>query len=207
MGMDMASVDNPMGFQVWGECLRARLYAVTTAPTINVYHNDIVMHGGAALATKYGTMTIIEDGAVPDGVANTQKLLGSVIAVFDENMDPVKYIAATETGDGTVAGYVMVADHPDQQFVAQEDGTTAAIDLADVGQNADIVSVALCAGTAATGISKQEIASDTVSATAALDIKLHYPHPDDTVGNDTNCHCRWICSINTHFYDGFNAGL
>jgi len=207
MAKDMSSVDNPMGFQVWGECLRQRLYAVTTAPTINVYHGDVVMHGGAALSTAFGTMVIIEDGAVPDGVANTQKLLGAVTAIFNEDMDPVKYIAVDEAGDTTVAGYVMVADHPDQQFVAQEDGTTAAIDLADVGQNADIVSVALCAGSTNTGISTQEIASDTVAATAALDVQLHYPHPDDTVGNDTDCHARWICSINTHFFDSFHAGL
>ena len=207
MAKDMASVDNPMGFQIWGECLRQRLYAVTTAPTINVYHGDIVVHGGAALATKFGAMVIIEDSAVPDGTANTQKILGVVTSVFDENMDPVKYIAATEAGDSTVAGYVMIADHPYQLYLAQEDGTTNAIDLADVGQNSDVVSASLCAGTASTGISTQELASDTVAATAALDVKLHYPHPDDTVGDDANPHARWICSINVPFYDVFHAGL
>lgn len=207
MGKDMASVDNPMGFQVYGECLRERIYAVATAPTINVFHGDIVMHGGTAVATSYGTLPIIEDGAVPDGVADTQKLLGAVTGIFDENMDPVKYIAAAETGDGTVAGYVLVADHPDQLFIAQEDGDTNAIDLAEVGQNADIISVALCAGDTNTGISTQEIDSTTAGATAALDIKLHFPHPDDTVADDTNCHARWICSINTHFFDSFNAGV
>ena len=198
MGRDMSSVDSPSGFQVWGECLRERYYAVNTAPTINVCIGDVVMHGGTAVATaKMGTLPIIEDGAVPDGVADTQKLLGVVTAVFDEDMVPVKYIAATEAGDSTVAGYVLVADHPDQLFVVQEDGTTAAIDLADVGQNVDIQSAALCAPNTTTGLSTQEIASDTVAATAALDVKLHFPHPDDTVGDDTNCHCRWICSINT----------
>lgn len=207
MGKDMASVDAPMGFQVYGECLRERLYAVATAPTIHVYHGDIVLHGGTAIATKFGTLPIIEDGAVPDGVADTQKILGAVTAVFDEHMDPVSYIAATEAGDSTVAGYVLVADHPDQLFIAQEDGVTNAIDLAEVGGNADIISVALCAGNTTTGISTQEIDSDTAAATAALDVKLHFPHPDDTVANDTNCHARWIVSINTHFFDGFNAGV
>jgi len=206
MGKDMSSVDAPMGFQVWGELLRANLYAVNTAPTIGVYHNDLVLHGGTAVATRFGTKVIIEDGAVPDGVANTQKLLGVVIAIFDENMDPVKRIIPATAGDGTVAGFVLVADHPEQLFVAQEDGTTAAIDLADVGENADIVSVALCAGDANTGISKQEIASNTVHATAALDVKILFPHPDDTVGDDTNCHARWIVSINTHFFDKFHVG-
>lgn len=206
MGKDMSSVDAPTGFQIWGELLRQNLYAVQTAPVIGVYHGDIVIHGGEALATKYGTRVIIVDAAVPDGVADTQKILGAVTAIFDENMDPVKYIAATETGDSTVAGYIMVADHPLQEFIAQEDGTTNAIDLADVGQNADVVSVALCAGTAASGLSTQEIASDTVGATAALDVRILYPHPDDTVGDDTDCHARWIVQINTHYNDAFHVG-
>lgn len=207
MGKDMSSVDNPMGFQPYGPVLRQRLYAVTTAPTIHIYHGDMIRHGGAALATKFGTMVIVEDGTVLDGASNTQKILGAVTQCFDEDMDPVMYIAALEAGDSTVAGYVMIADHPDQLYIAQEDGTTEAIDLADVGENCDIVSVTISAGTAATGLSTQELASDTVAAAAALDMKLHYPHPDDTVGDDTNCHCRWICSVNVPFYDVFHAGL
>jgi hypothetical protein len=207
MGKDMASVDAPSGFSVYGECLRERLYAVNTEPVIGFYVGDCVMHGGSAVATKFGTIPILEDGAVVDGVANTQKLVGVVTACFDEYMDPVKYIAATEAGDGTVAGFVLVADHPMQLFMCQEDGTTNAIDLDDVGQNVDIVSATNNEGNANTGLSTQELASNTVAATAALDVKLQFPHPDDTVGNDTNCHARWIVSINTHFYDSFNAGL
>lgn len=207
MGMDMASVDHPMGFQVYGECLRERMYAVNTAPVIGVYHGDIVMHGGTSVTTKYGTMPIIEDGAVVDGVADAGKLLGAVTAVFDENMDPVKYIAATEAGDSTVAGYVVVADHPDQQFIAQEDGESNAIDLAEVGQNADVISATNNLGNNNTGISTQEIDSTTAGANEELDVKLVAPHPDDTVANDTNCHARWIVVINAHFYGTPNAGL
>jgi len=206
MGKDMSSVDAPNGFELWGECLRQSLYAVATAPTIHVYHGDLVVHGGAALATTFGTMVIIEDGAVPDGTAATQKILGVVTAIFDEYMNPVKYIAATEAGDSTVAGYVMIADHPDQHFLIQEDGTTNAIDLDDVGLTADVVSVALCAGTASTGRSTQEIASDTVAGDAAHDLKVLYPHPDDTAADDTDCHARWIVQINTQFYDAFHVG-
>jgi len=206
MGIDMSSVDNPNGFQIWGELLRQNLYAVQTQPVINVFHNDMVIHGGTALATKFGVRVIIEDSVIPDGTADTQKILGAVTAVFDEDMNPVKYIAAAATGDDVVAGYIMVADHPLQEFLIQENGTTNAIDLADIGQNCDIVSVAICAGTAATGISTQELASDLVSANAALDVKILYPHPDDTVEDDTDCHARWIVQINTHYNDSFHAG-
>jgi hypothetical protein len=207
MGKDMASVDAPMGFQVYGNCLRERLYAVATAPTIGFYVGDVVMHGGDALATKWGTLPIVEDGAVVDGVANAEKLLGAVTACFDENMDPCLYIAPLEAGDGTLAGYVLVADHPEQLFIAQEDGATNAIDLDEVGTNVDIVSTTNSVGSNYTGISAQELNSDTAANTAALDVKLHFPHPDDTVGNNTDCHARWIVSINAHFYSGENAGL
>jgi len=206
MALDQSSVDSPMGFQVYGECLRERLYAVQTAPVIGVYHGDIVLHGGTALATKFGALPIIEDGAVPDGTANTQKILGAVTAIFDENMLPVKRIVPTTVGDAAVAGYVLVADHPNQLFIAQEDGVTNAIDLDEMGLNADIISVALCAGDAYTGRSKQMIDSDTAAATAALDVKLHFPHPDDTADVDATPYVRWVCQINTHFYDSFNAG-
>jgi hypothetical protein len=205
MGKDFSSIDAPFGFQPYGPVLRANLYAVATAPTINIYHNDIVRHGGTALATRFGTMPIIEDSAVPDGGAH---LLGSVIAIFDEDMAPVNRIVAAEAGDSTVAGYVMVADHPNQLFIAAEDGVTNAIDLAEVGQNADIISGTLCAGNAYTGISKQEIDSDTAATTAALNVRLIRPHEDDTVADDTNCHARWIVQINEHwFHDVVGLGI
>jgi len=206
MGKDMSSVDRPMGLQLWGECLRQTLYAVQTAPVIHVYHGDLVVHGGTSLVTRFGTMPIIIDAVVPDGTANTQKILGAVTAVFDEDMNPVKYIAATEAGDSTVAGYIMVADHPDQLFLMQEDGETNAITLSETGQNADIISVTICAGNTGTGISTQEINSDSAGATAALDVRLLYPHPDDTAEDDTNHYCRWVVVINVPFYDAFHAG-
>lgn len=197
MGKDMSSVDAPFGFQPWGPVLRQNLYAVETAPVIHVYTNDLVQHSGEAIVTKHGTLPTIADDAVPDSGAF---LVGSVTAVFDENMFPVSHIVATEVGDGTVAGYVMVADHPDQLFVAQEDGDTNAIDLDEVGNNADIVSATICLGNANTGISTQEIDSDTAAATAALDVQLMFPHPDDTVGDDDNPNARWVVRINQHVY-------
>ena len=205
MGKDMSSVDAPFGFEPYGPVLRQQIYAVNTAPTINIYHNDLVRAGGAVVSTPHhGYLMIIEDGAVPDGEA---AILGSVQAIFDEDMKPVNYIAAAEAGNGTIAGYVMVADHPSQLFLAQEDGDTNAIDLAEGSMNADIVSVALCAGDSNTGISKQEIDSTSAATTAALQVKLIAVHPDDTPADDTNCHARWICAINEHFYDGTIAGV
>ena len=187
--------DAAFGFAVYDELIRANLYAVPTAPTINIMHNDIVLHGGAHLATaKGGGLPIIEDGSVPDGDPSA---VGSVIAIFDENMDPLLYIAPARVGDGTVAGYVMVADAPEQLFVAQEDSDGNAIEASEGGQNANIISGTLCAGNTTTGISLQEIDSDTAATDAALNVKLVRPHPLDTIAEDF---CRYIVQINEHYY-------
>lgn len=197
MGRDMSATDGPFGFEPYGPVLRANLYAVNTAPTINIYHNDIVEHGGTGVATKYGVMPIIEDAQVPDG---RDHLLGSVLAIFDENMAPVKRILAAAIGDGTIAGFVLVADHPDQLYLVQEDGTGNAIDYAEVGQNINLISVALCAGNAYTGISTQQIDSSSAATTAALNCQIVRPYEDDTFDVDTTPYARWIVRINEHVY-------
>ena len=204
MGQDMSGTDAPFGFAPYGPVLRSTLYTVPTAPTIAIYHNDIVRHGGAGMATKYGPMVFIEDSANPDGAAH---LLGSVLAVFDHNMLPVKYLAALAAGDAVVAGYVLVADDPNQLFIAQEDGSTNAIDLVDIGENANIVTTHT--GNTNTGISKQEIQSSSVHANAALNVQIVRPHEDDQVGVDvTNCYTRWIVRINEHaFHDVVGLGI
>jgi len=204
MGLDMAPTDAAFGFKPYGNILRAQLYAVNTAPTIAFYHHDVVVAGGAIVSTPHGYMMDIEDGSVIDG--NSAALLGSIVGIFDENMDPAYYIAVGETGNSTIAGYVLVADHPQQMFIAQEDADGNAIDLAEGGMNADIIPPALNAGNTNTGISKQEIDSDTANTTASLHVKLYQPHPDDTPATDTYW-CRWICQINTHYWGDTIAGL
>ena len=204
MGIAYHSTDAPFGFKPYGNLLRQNLYAVITAPTINIYHFDIVVSGGTLVSTPHGYMLAIEDGAVPDG---NPGILGSVMSVFDSNMDPVSYLAAAATGNGTIAGYVMVADHPQQMFIAQEDGDTNAIDLAEGGLNADIISPALCAGDSNTGLSKQEIDSTSAATTEALQLQLIQPHMDDTPAADATPYARWICMINEHLFGATAAAI
>ena len=202
--IDQSSVDNAFGFRPIGNILRTRIYAVATAPTINVSIQDLVIAGGANVSTPWGYKMIIEDGAVPDGNAG---FLGSVMAVFDENMYPISYIAAARVGNGTIAGYVLVADHPDQLYVAQEDGEGNAIDLSEGSMNANIISATLCAPNTTTYMSTQEIDSDSANTTAALNVKLIEVFGDDTPADDTNHYCRYVCQINEHFYGDTIAGL
>lgn len=197
MGIDFASKDAAFGFQPYGNVLRAQLYAVLTAPTIYIFHNDIVVHGGTGVATPIGYLPVIEDGSVPD---SDPFILGSVLEVFDEDMVPVKYIAPAEVGNGTIAGYVLVADDPNQLFIAQEDGDSNAIDLDEIGQNCDLIAGTLCAGNTNTGISKMELDSSSATANATAQFKLIRPHEDDTPAVDATPYSRWIVQVNEHFY-------
>lgn len=208
----MANTDWAFGFKPYGAILRARYYAVITAPTINVMVGDAVVAGGVfTLTPKLGYIQAIEDANVPDG---NPGILGAVLGCFDENMDPCMYIAAAEAGNGTIAGYVLVADDPDQQFVAREDFDTNAIDLDEGSMNCNIISVALCAGNTTTGRSKQLLDSDTALNTAALQVKLYSPHPndgdlvaDDTPGTSGDQGARYICQFNEHYYGDTIAGI
>lgn len=195
----MANIDAPFGFRPWGETLRARLYAVPTAPTINISVGDIVMADVTGISSaKLGTVMAVEDDQV---IATTTgddfSLIGAVLACFDENMDPLDnapsgYIAAGRAGDSTVAGYVLVADHPDQQYVAQADG---AITAANLDLNHEITSATLAAPNTVTGLSTQEIAASGSNVTSTIPIRLYgqaYPDRDAI----TAAGCRWICQIN-----------
>jgi len=196
----MANIDAPHGFRPWGPVLRARLYAVNTAPTINICVGDLVASGNTGLSCTggNGTLLMIEDAnIIPTTPGDATPILGAVLACYDEHMFPCDnapsgYIAAGEVGDGTVAGYILVADHPDQQFEAQADG---AISAAKIDLNHEITSGTLSAPNSATGLSTQEIASAGSNVTATIPLRLYgqaYPELDsiDAAG------CRWICGIN-----------
>ena len=203
--MDMSQYDNATGFQPYGEVLRANYYAVNTAPTIGFYVGDMVHYttgGGSSIATpKMGYRPIVADDAV---LAAGDFLIGAVLGCFDENMNPVKYIAATEAGDSTVAGYLLIADHPQQLFVAQEDAVGNAITAVEGQCNAEVAPPTLNAGSTSTGISKQEIDSSSAANTSTLMLRLLHPHPNDVAHVDGKW-CRYICMINTHAYG--NVGI
>lgn len=206
----MANNDAPFGFKPWGEVLRANIYAVQYQPTIYVFTQDMVHGGLTSINTaKFGYLPIIEDAnIIPTPPGGTAKIMGAVLACFDENMVPCTYIAAGEVGDGTTAGYVLLADHPDQMFYAQEDGDTAAIEAADLMLNFDIYSPALSLGNTYTGLSYQEINSDSHNTTVTIAlkvIKMAYPG-QDTIGS---AGCRWVCQVNhaAHFLGSSQAAL
>ena len=200
MSRDMSQSDNAFGFQPYGELLRTGLYVVETLPTIAFYHGDMVHFtsgGGASIKSSvYGYMPKVADDGV---LAADDELIGSVVGIFDEYMQPLKYMAVGRTGDSTIAGHLLIADDPMQVFVAQEDAADNAITAAEGQCNAEIAPPALNAGNSTTGRSKQEIDSSSAEATATLHLRLLRPHPND-VAHVNGKNCRYICMINDHAY-------
>uniref|UniRef100_A0A6M3J2A1 Putative structural protein n=1 Tax=viral metagenome TaxID=1070528 RepID=A0A6M3J2A1_9ZZZZ len=203
---DMSSIDARFGAQPWGNVLRQRLYAIATAPTLAFYIGDVVGHDGTALSTPHGTIAALEKDATTAG-GGAGKQVGAVTALFDEKMDPTPYIAASATGNGTIAGYAMVADHPDQEFLIQEDGDTSSVVVANIGLNADYI--ATTAGSTTTGLSGHELDSNTVNTTATLDLKILDIHPEDSISaaGAAGNHARFIVRINAHYHGANVAGI
>lgn len=185
----MANTDNASGLQVWGELYGANLYAVATEYATAMYLGVLLEHNAESYATRFG-------GAIPgcqveeEGAAGS--LLGAAIGFFDPDMDPINYLAAATVGDETVAGYVLIADHPMQKFIAQEDSDGNSIEASEIGYNADMKGTG---GNTTTGISTMEIDSTSAANTASLAVKLLSAHPDDTIAT---ANCRFIVTINSH---------
>ena len=191
----MANADVDFGFFPFETVKRARLYPVNTAPTINICLNDIVAADTSSAASwpKLGASIMVYDAAVlGDTPGDEFLILGVVLECFDEKMDPITYIAAGRVGDGTAAGYVLVADHPGQQFVANLG--EAALALADIDFNYPIDGKALYAPqSTSTGISAQFIKTTNAAVTKTIPIRLY--RQAFIEDNYAAVGCRMICGI------------
>lgn len=203
MGVDLASTDAPFGLMPYGQLLGANMYAIVTANATAFYVGDMVEQSGTSYLTPH--MGNLMGCAVEEtGAAGT--LLGSVLAVYDHNFKHLLYMPASTTGNSTIAGYALVADHADQLYLAQEDGDTSSIVAANVGLNVDLVSTA--SGSTNTGLSGMEIDSDTVASTSTLGFRIVGVHEDDTISSAgaAGNHCRFILKMNAAFKGSNSAG-
>ncbi len=176
----MANINRPKGLEVYDCLLRATLYQVPSAVVGNV---DIFI-GDPVILTGTGNQCDIATG----GTGNP--LLGAVLATYDTNGVPTNYHA-----DNGGAGFLLVADHPDQLFSAQGDGDTTYLDVNDSGGNVNLVTGT---GSTVSYRSGWEInESDTGGTTPGDQIRLMkaVPRADNTVG-DANA--DWIFRINNH---------
>ena len=185
----MANLDRAYGLEPVEMNLGAHLYGIVTSNSGAIYLQSLVEHNGTAYATKKGSGI---PGCAIEETGAAGSLLGSVLACFDHNLDPLLYIPDATTGDGIVAGYVLVTDHILQRYTAQEDSGGNSITKTEIGWNADMAGTG---GSTITGISTMEIDSDTAANTATLAVKLLEVHPADTAESSN---CRFIVMINAH---------
>jgi len=189
----MANTDTPRGFTPFGETLHVGYYAVPTAPTINICVGDIVIEDVTnIISKKLGVGVAVYDAAVvPATTGNDRLVLGAVVGVFDHHMNAIQYLAPGTVGDATVAGYVAVADDPNQQFLAQ---ASTAVATADFELNYEIGSATLSAPDARTGLSTQEITITGANVTDTIPIRLVRQITTDDVASAAGC--RFVCQIN-----------
>lgn len=194
-GPDHVSTDAAFGFIPWGPVIRANMYAIVTNNAVAVYRGMLMENVGTALLTpKMGYL----QQAISEETGADGTIIGAVLAIFNHDMEPVKYLAASTTGDGVIAGYALIADSPDQLYLAQEDGDTSSLAAADIGLNVDAIGTT---GDTNTGLSYMEIDSSSKNTTNSLALKLVGIHPDDTIasGAAAGGHARFIVKINSAY--------
>lgn len=106
-------------------------------------------------------------------------------------------VAADPSAASTADTEVLVYDHPDQEFVIQDDSAGTHIAETNIGNNADIVATT---GDTTTGRSLHELDSSDAQTTTAQ-LRIMGLHPIETsFATATGSPRRWIVKINEHEY-------
>lgn len=175
----MANIDRPRGLEPAGPILRKGEYKLPAGYAQDLFIGDPVV----AIATGRDV------NIATAGAGNA--ILGSILEIFDANKVPLAYWDSGHSGEG----YVIVADHPEQLYVAQGDGAVSYLDEDDCNGNIPLVS-----GTGSTVSYRSGWELDdsaTAGSTANDQIRLIRPvdRPDNTIGI---ANCDWLCRINNH---------
>jgi len=172
----MANYDAPRGFEPAGEIIRARMYYKAAAVRLGK-GDPVVRAANSTDANGYGLVTRATTGAAISGV---------VIGVVPDSARSTSYLAS---GD---SGYVLVADHPMQEFRVQDNGGTTGIALADIGNHVDSVAAIDCS--TVTGQSLYELDTEA----KATDNTWILVRKDDEPNNAIGANCKWIVVPNLH---------
>ncbi len=124
------------------------------------------------------------------------------------NTEPVLVGAGTRSLAANIAGTALVCTAPDVIMVAQEDGDTTPLTLADRGANVDIINPG---ASATTGNSLMEIDSTSVANTATLPLRLLelYTTPENELAsaNAATPWTDWKVTFANHARSGLAVGI
>ena len=140
------------------------------------------------------------ENAAPAGASGVATLyLGVAVGFLAENYG-VPTVPFNDTG-GTTKRYVIVADDPNQRFVAQEDTGGTALTLNERGASADLIFRAGASGNNTTGFANLEIDASTVLTTnsgAVTLLQLQDIVNSDGTQNAVGDFGKWIVRITNH---------
>lgn len=157
---------------------------------LNVYY----VPSGDGTALYIGDVVKLTTSAESDGTPHvTQAAAGDTpIGVFMGIAKPLN-AHGTIYRPASEGAYVLVADDPDQYFLAQEESGGGALAVGSVSLNIDI---SVGAGSAVTGRSGMVLDSSTVTDSATPAFRLTRLAP--LVGNAAGDHAKWIVKCNLH---------
>jgi len=137
---------------------------------------------------------------------NPSTVLGKVGDHFLDNAEPTRTGVNAKSVPVNTAGTVLVCTAPDVIMEGIEDGDTDPIELADVGQNIEIIGGG---PNATTGISDMYIDSSTHNTTATLPLRLIglAQRPDNEYVSGGQAYTRWLVTPANHAYSGINVGI
>lgn len=202
----MANVDKPCGLKpvkyLNGSPWNGKVTMYYTAGTTAIYKGSPVKHAGTASA----------DGTTP-ACAILASAKGQMVGVA-VGFANSRYIAMDPTNlerdyaPASTAMYVAVVDDPDVLFEIQEDnGGSAYIEVADVGQFFPLATHS--AGSTTTGLSTAELDSDgntSTAASAAVQLMGLADRPDNAMGS-SQAHAKWLVRMVTHPYNAATAAV
>lgn len=208
----MANVDRPNGFTPVGTMSGSPWQASLTWFDLDATHSAIGV-GDLVQLTADGYIDVLAAGetqliGVVVGVINhaASTVLGKQGDHFMSSSSPVLSGASAKSVAANTAGAVLVCTAPDVILEGQEDGDTDPLELADIGQNVEIISAG---PSATTGISTMELDSSSHNTTNSLPLKLLglAQRPDNEYVAGGQAYTRWLVTPANHALNGLNVGI
>jgi hypothetical protein len=183
------------GLQPYNKIIRAKMYRIAAAYATSIFKGDAVAR------TTDGSVIIAS-------LTATNYHLGAALLFYDSTKNPVPYYLGSASSLG---GYVLVADHPDQEFLIAEDAVTTPLttscegDLLLLAQTnaGDTSGTAGYSGYAGTGLSGMQLKSSSQGTNTAGQQQYYLVGLGRAVGNQvydaTLCpNPKWIVRLSLH---------
>lgn len=176
---NVGNIDDPRGFTPinldWTRV--HRYYKDATAGIIGI-GDPVIKVTNSSDPQGYGEIVRATTGAAITGV---------VVGIEPHPDRPRQmHLAAADLG------YVLVADHPSQEFIVQDNGGATGIVVTNIGQHVDSVT-AINASTT-TGRSAYELDTEAIATDNTWVILRKHDAPNNKVGDN----CDWIVKANLH---------